>query len=212
MPWDEGLEGPALEFAGAEHPAVRALAGPGTGKTFALLRRVGRLLERGADAGRILVVTFARTAAYDLVRALQELEHGEVGGVRVGTLHAFCFSMLSRERVLQTTGRVPRILLDFERNLLILDLEGPFPSGLRARDELRRAFEAAWARLQAEEPGEPVEGLDQTFQDALLGSLRWHRAMLIGEVVPIALSYLRHNRKRKSARPLATCSSTSIRT
>jgi superfamily I DNA/RNA helicase len=193
MPWNDGLEGPALDFAAAEAPAVRALAGPGTGKTFALLRRAARLLEEGVEGGRILVMTFARTAAQDLVRALQELEHGEAGDVRVGTLHAFCFSMLGREGVLQATGRTPRILLDFERNLLLLDLEGAFPAGLHARDDLRRAFEAAWARLQVEEAGEPVAGLDQNFQDALLGALRWHRAMLIGEVVPIALSYLRHN-------------------
>jgi DNA helicase-2/ATP-dependent DNA helicase PcrA len=38
-----------------------------------------------------------------------------------------------------------------------------------------------------------VAGLDQVFQDAILGSLRWHRAMLVGEVVPIALSYLHNN-------------------
>jgi DNA helicase-2/ATP-dependent DNA helicase PcrA len=38
-----------------------------------------------------------------------------------------------------------------------------------------------------------VDGLDQAFQDALLDALRWHRAMLIGEVVPLALNYLRNN-------------------
>jgi ATP-dependent DNA helicase UvrD/PcrA len=52
---------------------------------------------------------------------------------------------------------------------------------------------SAGARQQVEEPGQPVEGLDQEFQDALLESLRWHEAMLIGEIVPLALSYLRNN-------------------
>jgi hypothetical protein len=61
------------------------------------------------------------------------------------------------------------------------------------RRNLLLAFEAAWARRQTENPGEPVEGLDQAFQDALLRSLRWHRAMLVGEVVPVALSYLSNN-------------------
>jgi superfamily I DNA/RNA helicase len=139
------------------------------------------------------VLTFARTAAQDLVRALQAMEGGAAEDVRVGTLHSFCFSLLGRERVLAATSRTPRILLELERNLLVLDLEGGFPTGIRDRDELRRAFEAAWARVQTEEPGEPVAGLDQSFQDALLASLRWHKAMLIGEVVPIAFSYLRNN-------------------
>ena len=193
MPWDEGLEGPAREFAAASEKAIRALAGPGTGKTFALLRRVARLLEEGCDARKLLVVTFARTAAQDIIRALQELEHGDAGNVQAKTLHSFCFSMLSREGVLQATARRPRILLDFEREILLLDLQGGFSLGKTARDDLRKAFEAAWARLQTEDPGEPVDGLDQRFQDALLASLRWHKAMMIGEVIPIALSYLRNN-------------------
>jgi superfamily I DNA/RNA helicase len=193
MSWDENLEGPALEFAAAAESSIRALAGPGTGKTFALLRRVARLLEEGCDGKTLLVVTFARTAAQDLIRALQELEYGGAGNVKAGTLHSFCFSMLSHEGVLKATARYPRILLDFERDILLLDLEGPFSAGKTDRDDLRKAFEAAWARLQTEEPGEPVRGLDQRFQDSLLASLRWHRAMLIGEVIPISLSYLRNN-------------------
>ena len=193
MPWDDGLDGAAREFAASGAPTVRALAGPGTGKTFALLRRVARMLEGGAEPREVLVLTFARTAAQDLVAVLRRLEHEQAEDIRVGTLHAFCFSMLSRDGVLQATGRTPRIVLDFERRTLLLDLDGPFPSGITARDDLRLAFEAAWARLQAEEPGAAVDGLDQQFQDALLASLRWHKATLIGEVVPIALSYLRHN-------------------
>jgi superfamily I DNA/RNA helicase len=94
--------------------------------------------------------------------------------------------------VLLATGRVPRILLEFEGNVLLADLDGEF-GGIRERRERVEAFVAAWARLQSDKPGQPVPGLDQSFQDALLGSLRWHRAMLIGEVVPIALSYLHNN-------------------
>jgi ATP-dependent DNA helicase UvrD/PcrA len=122
--WDEGLDGAAREFAAADDAAVRALAGPGTGKTFALLRRTARLLEQGCPADRLLVLTFARTAAQDLVRALQGIEGWAAEEIRVGTLHSFCFSLLSRERVLAATRRTPRILLEFERNLLLLDLEG----------------------------------------------------------------------------------------
>jgi DNA helicase II / ATP-dependent DNA helicase PcrA len=64
---------------------------------------------------------------------------------------------------------------------------------MKDRRRLVSAFEAAWARQQTDEPGQPVPGLDQAFQNAFLGSLRWHKAMLVGEVVPIALSYLRNN-------------------
>ncbi len=192
MPWDEGLAGPALEFASSDERLLRALAGPGTGKTFALIRRVARLLEQRVAPDRILVLTFARTAAQDLVAALRKLGEAGYQEVRAQTLHSYCFSLLWREGVLHATGRVPRIVMDFERDYPLVDLEGPFGTR-KPRRALAAAFEGAWARRQTDTPGEPVDGLDQRFQDALLAWLRWHRAMLIGELVPVALSYLRHN-------------------
>ncbi len=182
---------PTTTFATSTADALRALAGPGTGKTYALIRRLAALLEQGVDPAEILVVTFARTAARDLVSAVGELE--AAGDELVPrTLHSFCFSILGRQHVLQATGRTPRIVLDFERNILLKDLQGDFGT-LRDRQKLVVAFEAAWARRQAEPPGSPVPGLDQGFQDELLDTLRWHRAMMVGEVVPIALYYLQHN-------------------
>ena len=49
---------------------IRVLAGPGTGKSFALKRRVARLLEGGIAPTRILPVTFTKVAAEDLQREL----------------------------------------------------------------------------------------------------------------------------------------------
>ncbi|MCL6508713.1 MAG: AAA family ATPase, partial [Bryobacteraceae bacterium] len=43
--WDDGLVGPARRIAELNHTPMRVLAGPGTGKTFALMRRVARLLK-----------------------------------------------------------------------------------------------------------------------------------------------------------------------
>src|SRR5436189_125394 len=127
-------------------------------------------LDGLADDSGAEVVAFCRSRG-DARCALRGLPNDEPTFAELPRLLA------GRDRVLQATGRTPRLLLEFERNILVLDLEGPFPPGIRPRDELRRAFEAAWARLQTEEPGEPVDGLDQRFQDALLSSLRWHKAM-----------------------------------
>jgi DNA helicase II / ATP-dependent DNA helicase PcrA len=191
MASDDATPEPAVAFSESTASALRALAGPGTGKTYALIRRLAHLLEEGAEPGKILVVTFARTAARDLVTAVAQLE--AAGDELIPrTLHSWCFGLLGRTRVLQATARVPRILLEFEKDLVLADLSDDF-GGIRDRRSLVSAFEASWARRQIDEPGQPVPGLDQTFQDALLGSLRWHKAMLVGEVVPIALSYLRNN-------------------
>jgi superfamily I DNA/RNA helicase len=55
------------------------------------------------------------------------------------------------------------------------------------------AFEAAWARLEHEQPGWPADPVDQAFHRHLEEWLRFHRAMLVGEVVPESLRYLRTN-------------------
>ena len=66
MPWDDRLTGVHREIAAEARSPVHVLAGPGTGKTFALMRRVARLLEQGVQPGRMLAVTFTRTAVRDL--------------------------------------------------------------------------------------------------------------------------------------------------
>lgn len=70
---DEGLLGVARDIAASNETPLRVMAGPGTGKSFALKRRVARLLEEGADPTRILAVTFTRNAAANLVEDLQNL-------------------------------------------------------------------------------------------------------------------------------------------
>jgi DNA helicase-2/ATP-dependent DNA helicase PcrA len=193
LAWNDGLQGPALQFAGSESRLLRALAGPGTGKTFALLRRLVRVIEAGVGPEEILVLTFARTAAEDIGTKLAEQGDERMRNVGARTLHSYCFSILTGQAFIRASGRNARILLEFERDYLLRGLEGPFSPNITERRELLQGFIAAWARLQSEEPGQPVVGLDQRFQDALLLTLRWHQGMLIGEVVPLALAYLRQN-------------------
>lgn len=191
--WDDGLVGPARRIAELNHTPMRVLAGPGTGKTFALTRRVARLLQDGATPDRMLVCTFTRTAARDLEGELARLGVDGVDRVQAGTLHAFCFGLLGQAEVLQATGRVPRPLLRFEERFLLEDLNDDRFGGIRDRDRLVQAFNAAWARLQSETPGWPADPVDQAFHRELVRWLRFHQAMLIGELVPKALRYLREN-------------------
>jgi len=191
--WDDGLTGPAYDIAATEDSPLRVIAGPGTGKTFALKRRVARLLQSGTEPHRILATTFTRTAANDLRNELLDLGIEDAERVRMGTVHALCFSILSQNSVLEITGRVPRPLLAFEERFMLEDLQGnAFGSYTEKRKRLR-AFAAAWARLQSDDPGWPTKDVDRRFQAALLGWLRFHHSMLIGELVPETLNYLRHN-------------------
>jgi len=191
--WAEGLEGPCLRIAETEDSPLRVVAGPGTGKTFSLIRRVARLLSDGVEPERILVCTFTRTAALDLKNELQCLGVQGCSLVKAGTIHSFCFSILSRSGVYDLTGRIPRPLFDFEKRFLLEDLKDRSFGDINEMKKRIQAFNAAWARLQSEEPGWPSDDTDRYFHSTLMDWLIFHRAMLIDEVVPAALDYLRNN-------------------
>jgi DNA helicase-2/ATP-dependent DNA helicase PcrA len=94
MGWDSGLLPEQREAACETGCHVCLLAGPGTGKTTTLSRRVLYLVrERGASAGQILSLTFTRAAAHELrQRAMSGLEGEASNFPRVSTLHSFALS------------------------------------------------------------------------------------------------------------------------
>ena len=194
MPWNDGLDqnSPAFRIAADPSNSIRVVAGPGTGKSFALKRRVARLLEQGADPRRILPVTFTNVAAEDLKREMLRVGVPGCEEIRGSTLHALGMKILSRRSVLEAIGRVARPLNRFESEPLLYDLPVEF-GNKREREKRIRAYVAAWARLQHEEPGYATEPQDRRFESILLDWLRFHRGMLIGEIVPQVYQYLRDN-------------------
>jgi DNA helicase-2/ATP-dependent DNA helicase PcrA len=102
MPWDDNLAGPHLQIAAYAGSPLRVIAGPGTGKTYALMRRVTRFLESGLSPHQILAVTFTRTAASDLVAKLTALGAPGAHNVRACTLHSLAFSLLAQAEVLRS--------------------------------------------------------------------------------------------------------------
>src|SRR5437763_16259045 len=63
------------------------LAGPGSGKTRVITYRVAYLIARGVPAESILLVTFTRRAAREVVHRLDHLIGRAAGNVRAGTFH-----------------------------------------------------------------------------------------------------------------------------
>src|SRR5256712_8775247 len=77
------------------------IAGAGTGKTHTLAHRVAQLIVRGADARRILLLTFTRRAAETMTRRAERIAaqvvNGSSGHARVewsGTFHAIANRLL----------------------------------------------------------------------------------------------------------------------
>src|SRR5512144_1531360 len=76
------------------------VAGAGTGKTTTLAHRVAQLIARGVRPERILLLTFARRAAAELLRRVDALlgggsrERAASGRVWGGTFHAVATRLL----------------------------------------------------------------------------------------------------------------------
>jgi DNA helicase-2/ATP-dependent DNA helicase PcrA len=194
MAWNDKLEGKTLEIASSNQSPLRVVAGPGTGKTFALMRRIARLLEEGADPKRILLVTFTRVAANDLEKELDRLKVQNAPVIRKGTLHSVCFSILGQQHVLQITGRTPRPLLEYEERFLLEDLGLDKSFGkYYERKATLQAFEASWATEIQQDPMGPNDDNERRFQVTLNEWLRFHQAMLLEELAPETLKYLNDN-------------------
>jgi superfamily I DNA/RNA helicase len=197
MTWKEDLEtnSPAFELAASNHKTIRAVAGPGTGKSFAIKKRVLRLLEEGVEPSKILAITFTRAAARDLKNEITSLGVQGAESVHSSTLHSHALSILMKEGVLEYTERVPRMVIEHEQKPLIIDLDKSQYGGIRDKKKLLGAYLAAWARLQSDEPGFEKNPIEQHFKTDLVNWFKIHKGILVGEVIPIVIEYLRNNPK-----------------
>ena len=72
------------------------IAGAGTGKTRTLVYRVAHLIERGVQAERILLLTFTRRAAQEMLSRVEKLVGSSSKRVHGGTFHATAHRLLRR--------------------------------------------------------------------------------------------------------------------
>jgi DNA helicase II / ATP-dependent DNA helicase PcrA len=94
--WDDGLDEAQLTVATHADTPLVVMAGAGTGKTRALTARVACLLQRGTPAERILLLTFTRRAADEmLARATNLARLAGPQRPRGGTFHAMAHRYIS---------------------------------------------------------------------------------------------------------------------
>jgi DNA helicase-2/ATP-dependent DNA helicase PcrA len=82
----------------ATHPGgpLLIVAGAGTGKTRTLVHRVAHLIENGVKAERILLLTFTRRSAQEMLGRVERLVGSEGRQVHGGTFHATAHRLLRR--------------------------------------------------------------------------------------------------------------------
>lgn len=100
-------------------------AGPGTGKTRTLVRRVLSLLAEGVDPGSILVLTFSNRAAGELAERLADVAADAAPQIWIGTFHAFGLDLARRYHEHLNLGPDPDL---FDRSDAIEVLEDILPT------------------------------------------------------------------------------------
>lgn len=95
------------------------LAGPGTGKTFTVIKRLENMLKQGIKAERILCLTYSVAAAVEMKkRVLKELNQGD-SNIEIHTYHAFCNKIISENSEMFELPENFRIIPDIVKQTYI---------------------------------------------------------------------------------------------
>src|SRR5207244_12720669 len=76
---------------------LRVVAGPGSGKTRVITKRIAWLASDGTPPERLLALTFSVKAAEEMRERAEELLHEPYEELRCSTFHAFCVRILQEE-------------------------------------------------------------------------------------------------------------------
>lgn len=87
--YQDELNASQFEAASAVNGCYLIIAGAGTGKTRTLVFRVARLIEMGYDPNSILLLTFTRKAANEMMKRASMLLDDRCSKIRGGTFHSF---------------------------------------------------------------------------------------------------------------------------
>lgn len=100
------------QTAAAGHRGGPALveAGPGTGKTQTLVKRIADLLDEGVDPRSFLVLTFSNKAAGELSDRIAARNPAAAAAMWIGTFHAFGRDLVQRHFEALGFDREPRLM------------------------------------------------------------------------------------------------------
>jgi DNA helicase-2/ATP-dependent DNA helicase PcrA len=179
-PWHNGVKGTqVLPIIDCDDAVIRVEAGPGTGKSFGLVRRVQRILHPqglNVPGDRVLVVAFNRVIAKqlrsDIEKCLADSPHN--GDPIIQTVHALC---------LRVIGTQLRILLPHEREAMLYDVLCEF-------SDLRETYGTHRRAEQALRDHEAKHVQHMQLWQAVQQWLTRHQAQLISDLPGLLLDRL----------------------
>jgi superfamily I DNA/RNA helicase len=182
------------KFITSNSRRVRCLAGPGTGKTWAIKNKVKKLLlEDNFEGSQIFAVTFTRLAASQLKKELNEIEIPGADSIVASTLHSHALRILSHEQAIENLGRYPQICFGYELKPFYADLSLEFNNKVTPVKELLTEFETMWAQHQDEIPRQALQADEIKFEREYQDWMRFHKSMTVGELIPLAVTFLKQN-------------------
>lgn len=180
-PWLHEVRGSqVLPLINLDSKIIRVEAGPGTGKTFGLVRRVQRILHPeglNVPGKDVLVVAFNRVIAQqlteDIDRLLEKSPHDGVPTIK--TVHALCLGVIKAPL---------RILLPHEREAMLYDVRTAQPDAVAEFDKIDK-IEQALALHEAKHANYPK------LWQAVREWLDRHKAQLISDLPSLLLDSLK---------------------
>ena len=183
--WEKDIEvgSPTYNFVTDNSKVIRVIAGPGAGKSFALQRRIMRLLETGmASPEKILVITYSKVAAEYLKDDINKINITGTDKIVATTLHGLCHGLINNNSSIAPTRNL-RFLHTFEHKPMLYDLSEAY-GVLRKKEECIRTFETEL---------ETDDNSDKRFNYDVLEWLKIHNAMLFGEIITQTIKYFDEN-------------------
>lgn len=116
------------------------IAGPGSGKTTVLTRRIAYLInEVKVPAENCLAITFTRRAAGEMRERLQKLLTQNSAGISIHTFHSLCLSILKDNYAQAGLSENFSVISEQEKTLYsnLMPPSPPNPCGMRGADLLK---------------------------------------------------------------------------
>ena len=174
MEWDDDLLTDQKEAAIHVGTHARLLAGPGTGKTRVLTRRILFLVsKKNILPEHITAITFTRAAAHELLERVTKVLNGDEVP-QISTLHSFALRQILRnDSGIGALPRPLRIADDWEeRHIVLEDLKVMLGlQRINEADKLLKGLSSDWESLSADK-----EDWEKHFPDPkFLGAWQEHR-------------------------------------
>ena len=139
----------------AEDPSqhIRLIAGPGTGKSRTIERRVAHVLGQGAVPGNVYVVSFTRATCEELRARVRQFcaelnPPIDAEQVRVSTLHSLALRILRMGNQLTQYPADPMMLDEWEqKHIYDAELSAELHCAASRAAEVRLAHDASWQTL-----------------------------------------------------------------